>query len=133
MLFLMRLAFWLLVIVLLLPSSEEDNKRLIDTAERTVDDLRGFCGRNPDVCESARTATSALLQKVQNGVEMLETWMNGSGEAKEDKNADRLDPPAQGIEPRGANPAAPLTVRPRWQDTLNEADRQMEWRGPGSS
>jgi hypothetical protein len=133
MLFLMRLAFWLLVIVLLLPSSEEDNKRLIASAERTVDDLRGFCGRNPDVCESARTATSALLQKVQNGVEMLETWMNQAGEAEADKNADRLAPPTQTIQPPGLNPAAPLTVRPRWQDTLSEADREMEWRGPGSS
>ena len=51
MFFLLRMAFWLMLICLLLPGSSEDNRRLITSAEKTVNDVRGFCQRNPQVCD----------------------------------------------------------------------------------
>jgi hypothetical protein len=64
MLFLLRLAFWIMVICLLLPGSREDNRRLIVSAERTVSDMRGFCYRNPDVCEDVRLSITAMLVRL---------------------------------------------------------------------
>jgi hypothetical protein len=127
MLFLMRIVFWLALIVLLLPSTHEDNQRLIASAKRTAEDLSGFCTRNPEVCQNARYATYGLLQKVQNGVEMLEIWLGGSAEPGP-KDADRLL-----RENREVSPAPPAALRPRWQDTLTDEDRRVPWRGPENS
>jgi hypothetical protein len=128
MLFLMRLAFWLLLIVLLLPSTHDDNRRLINSASRTVDDVRGFCGRNPDVCETARLVAAALLHKAQNGAEMVSIWIGGGGNGEPPaKDGARLAPAHE------AAPASPLrTLIPKavWRDTLDEADRRAPWQGP---
>ena len=62
--FLLRLAFWILVICLLLPGATQDNRKCSISAERTVADVRGFCGRNPDVCDDARIAMTSMLAKL---------------------------------------------------------------------
>ena len=75
MLFLLRLAFWILVICLLLPGPPQDNHRLLASAQKTVTDVRGFCGRNPDVCENARITMTAMLAKLKNGADLLQAWL----------------------------------------------------------
>ena len=62
MLFLLRLAFWIMLVCLLLPGSREDNRRLMSSAEKTFEDVRGFCGRNPQVCDDARTTMTSLYR-----------------------------------------------------------------------
>ena len=120
MLFLMRLAFWLMIIVLLLPSTQEDNKRLMATAERTVSDIGGFCGRNPDVCEAMRSAASSLLQKVENGLTMINWWVSGEDDGKDGA---RLLPDGEGAPPA-------IVLQPRWNNNLTDADKRIPWRGP---
>lgn len=137
MMFLLRLAFWLLLICLLLPGSPEDNRRLISSAERTVSDVRGFCQRNPEVCEDARATMTLMLSKLKSGAELLEAWL--AQEAV--KDGDRLEPtgnPAKGTgqqnearrETQGGIASAPPRLVPKWQDSLNQSDRQPPWRGP---
>ncbi len=133
MFFLMRLAFWLFLIILLLPSTHEDNQRLISSAEKTVDDLGGFCHRNPDVCDTVRSGAASLLQKVQNGVAMVEIWL-GSSETPDagEKETDRLSSSVDTAP--GGDPSSPLTVlEPRWQNNLTEADRSIPWQGPDAT
>lgn len=130
MMFLMRLAFWLLVIVLLLPATHDDNQRLISSAEKTVSDLGSFCDRNPDVCESAQLAATSLWQRVQNSMHIIETWLGEPKNETPQKANDRLS--SGGTSRPGASPkSAPLLVpKPRWQDTLTDADKSFKWRGP---
>ncbi len=131
MLFLLRLTFWLLLISLVVSGSREDNARLINSAEKTVKDVRGFCQRNPDVCEDAHVTMTSMLTKLRSGAELLQTWL-ASDEDKEGAAAAR--PPAQPAPPEGAQPlSAPgqtFRLVPNWQDSLNPADRRMPWRGP---
>ncbi len=130
MLFLLRLAFWVLLICLLLPGSREDNRRLMNSAERTVSDVRGFCQRNPDVCEDARITMTSLLTKLKAGAELVQTWLAAEtkdGEAGAAPSAP-ASPPGQPLA-KGAS-GQPLQLVPRWQDSLNPVDKQLPWRGP---
>jgi hypothetical protein len=128
MMFLLRLAFWILVICLLLPGSPGDNRRLMSSAERTVSDLRGFCQRNPDVCEDMRITMTSVLTRLKSGADFIQALL-----AQDDKPGDgggTVQPaPAEGQAPsRGSK--QPPRLLPNWQDSLNPADKQMPWRGP---
>jgi hypothetical protein len=129
MMFLLRLAFWILVICLLLPGSPGDNRRLISSAERTVSDMRGFCQRNPDVCEDMRITMTSVLTKLKNGAEFIQAWL-----AQDDKSGEGggTAPPAAQAEGQTPSKAVkqPPRLLPNWQDSLNPGDKQMPWRGP---
>lgn len=127
MFFLLRLAFWVMLICLLLPGSHEDNRRLITSAEQTVNDVRGFCQRNPQVCDDMRMSMTALLSRFRSGAELLQTWLaQQSGESEgQGVTAER------GTTTRrpGRSEAAPQPVT-KWQDSLSSSDKQLPWRGP---
>jgi hypothetical protein len=130
MFFLLRLAFWVTLICLLLPSSREDGQRLISSAGQAVADMRGFCQRNPQTCDDMRVTMTALLAKLRNGAEMLQTWLaqqDGEGEDHAGPAADRLAAP---IRRSGKSDPQPLRPVAKWQDSLNTSDKQMPWRGP---
>jgi len=128
MMFLLRLAFWITFICLLLPGSKEDSARLMSSAEKTVDDVKGFCGRNPEVCANARLAVTSVLSKVKTATEIVGSWIGTPG----NKDQDRVSTPAPA--PSGSNLhdggyAAPAPAT-QWRNSLNPADRQVPWRGP---
>ena len=59
MFFLLRMTFWLGLVLVLLPfgsaqhsspGNEVSASEAISAASATVGDLRGFCGRQPDAC-----------------------------------------------------------------------------------
>jgi hypothetical protein len=124
MLFLLRIAFWILFICLLLPGSREDNRRLMNSAERTVSDVRSFCQRNPEVCDDARVSLTLMLSRLKSGAEFVQAWLS------EDQGEGRAAEPAKSQVPAAAQPAAPPRLVPKWQDSLNPADKQLPWRGP---
>jgi hypothetical protein len=129
MMFLLRLAFWILVICLLLPGSPGDNRRLMSSAERTVSDLRGFCQRNPDVCEDMRITMTSMLAKLKNGADFIQALLAHDDKTGEGGGTTTPTAPAEGQTPsRAAKP--PPRLLPNWQDSLNPADKQMPWRGP---
>jgi len=122
MFFLLRLAFWVMLICLLLPGSREDNLRLITSAEQTLKDMRGFCQRNPQVCDDVRVSMTTLLTRLRSGAELAQSWLaQESGE-----NEGRAGLIATGP---GRSDASPRPVT-KWQDSLNISDKQVPWRGP---
>jgi hypothetical protein len=123
MLFFLRMAFWITLICLLLPSSGDDH-RLISSAEQTVNDVRGFCKRNPQVCEDARLTMTALLTKLRSGAETVQTWLTKSEKDGEDQ-------PVAPLTRRGRFDQPPPQPVTKWQDSLNSTDKQVPWRGPG--
>jgi Family of unknown function (DUF5330) len=128
MMFLLRLAFWILVICLLLPGAPGDNRRLMSSAERTVSDMRGFCQRNPDVCDDMRIVMTSMLTKLKNGADFIQALL-----AEDDKGGGGNVPPAAApvdgqMPSKGAR--QPPRLLPEWQDSLIPADKQMPWRGP---
>jgi hypothetical protein len=132
MLFFLRLAFWLLVICLLLPGGPQDSHRIVSSAQKTVADMRGFCARNPDVCEDARSAMTVMLAKLKNGADLLQSWLspNGSKGSRPSGLYPNMPAPAEPPSaPKGGN--QPMQIVPRWGDSLNQSDKVPPWHGPG--
>jgi hypothetical protein len=134
MFFLLRVAFWIMLICLLLPNSRDDNRRLVQSAERTFSDLRGFCQRNPEVCEDAHVSITSIWLKLKNGAGMIQTWFLRD-DRREDERAGNTTVPDRptDLPPRyERGNTAPVPLAPNWQDSLSPQDKQMPWRGPSA-
>jgi uncharacterized protein DUF5330 len=73
--FLLRMAFWLTVILALLPSDGSQPTPTINVsaleamlaAKATVTDMGSFCGRQPDACSVGSQAAAAIGHRAQAG------------------------------------------------------------------
>jgi len=128
MMFLIRTAFWLMIIVLLLPTDGQQQSKVYGTAEAAVKDVATFCDRNPETCTTGRDAFQVLVHKAEFGARMLMGFIKeqtGGGEAA------YFDGSAA---PAAVNGVAPAS----WendpsQDTLRPEDREAAWGGPDGS
>jgi Family of unknown function (DUF5330) len=126
--FLLRMAFWLTVILALLPSGGSQptpkvNVSAIDAmwaAKATVTDMRSFCERQPDACTVGSQAAVAIGHRAQAGAKMLYEYLNeqlGSHDTGTAADA-------------ATDKAVPMpTARPS-QHTLSPTDLAPAWRGP---
>jgi hypothetical protein len=81
MFFLLRMAFWLGLVLVLLPrdhTPEADKAEpqigateAISAASAAVSDMSQFCARQPDTCEIGGKAASAIGQRAQDGAKKL--------------------------------------------------------------
>jgi hypothetical protein len=107
--FLVRTAFWLSIVVLLLPADADSGDQAprvsafeaISAARSTVDDLSQFCERNPDVCVTGGSAFHVFADKVRFGAKMLYTYF-GDGKVGTET------PPDGTLEPDD--------LKPEWHD-----------------
>lgn len=89
--FLIRVAFWLSVVILFIPADPETGTeaprvtaiQALVAARATIADLSGFCQRNPDVCTTGNAAVQLFSEKAHNGVRMLYRYFNDAGESTE--------------------------------------------------
>ncbi|MBN8996525.1 MAG: DUF5330 domain-containing protein [Rhizobiales bacterium] len=122
MFFLMRVAFWLSVVVWMIPADPQSGAdaprvtmvQAFMAARATIADLSGFCGRNPDVCVTGHAAAQIFSNKAETGVRMLYQYLNEPGTAAEESPA-----------------AAPADSA--LQGTLTPADMVPAWRGKGGA
>ena len=77
MMFLLRTIFWLVVLVLLLPTNEQQQSQVYGTAQAAVKDVSGFCERNPTVCSTGKDAFDVFVHKARFGAEMLMSFVKG--------------------------------------------------------
>lgn len=138
MFFLIRTAFWLCVVLALLPffageeSSEKTNAQAnfgageaVIAASATVSDLSGFCSRQPEACSVGGQAAAAFGHKAQAGAKILFDYLN-----------DRMtSPKATGSVTRNAAAAVPMPpVRKAApsRETLTPDDLGPAWRNPAA-
>jgi hypothetical protein len=130
MFFLLRMAFWLGVVLVLLPSgspshdqpaSELGTSNAISAASATVHDLKGFCGRQPDACTVGSQLATAIGYKAQAGAKMLYEFLT---EALAPRETGSLGGDT-GKSLAGKSPAQRAS-----QNTLTPADLSPAWRGP---
>jgi hypothetical protein len=123
MFFLLRVAFWLSIVLVLLPSGDyrpkDQTSRIgaadaVNAATAAVSDLGGFCSRQPNACEVGGHAAVAFGQRAQAGARYLFELLQ-----------DSMAPAATGSVPR-----AQAGKSPHSQSTLTPADLQPEWRAP---
>lgn len=117
MFFLLRVAFWLSIVLVLMPSgAPQPNAPKIDAGEAVsaafaaVSDMSGFCERQPEACDVGGKAAVAFGQRAQAGAKFLF-----------DVLSEKMAPAETGSIKGGKMPAS--------QDTLTAEDLKPAWRG----
>lgn len=121
MFFLLRVAFWLSIVVVLLPAGPKTDPNApavstfeaIGAAQAAINDARGFCQREPGACAVGSQALQIFGHKAQNGARMLYEFLSSSS----DETLAKHDGPT------GSTP------RPG-RDTLTAEDRALPWLAP---
>ena len=125
MFFLIRVAFWLCVVLALLPSggskqgapsgtqtSAFDAVGALSAATATVSDMSQFCSRQPEACAVGSQAAVAFGQRAQAGAKFVYDLFN-----------EKLQSQATGSVTKS------VAGRPS-QHTLTPADLRPAWQGP---
>ncbi len=122
MFFLLRMAFWLGLVLVLLPREKtpESDKvpqigasEAVSAATATVSDMGQFCKRQPAACEVGGQAATVIGQRAQDGARKLYKIIT-------DKKPDHTS----SIDTAGDAEAASPT------EALTEDDMAIEWRLP---
>jgi hypothetical protein len=155
MMFLLRAAFWMGIVLIVLPTGpskpQPDAIKVGATdaaaaASATISDLSGFCTRQPEACSTGSQVAMVLGHRAEAGAKMIFRFLadRSTSIAGQSDGADAQQPsviaaaetrhPADttGSITRKSAMALPLP-RPRptlSQDTLTARDRVPSWRAP---
>jgi hypothetical protein len=118
MFFLLRIAFWLGVVCVLLPNggattknADVDTAGAVSAATAAVSDAAGFCSRQPDACVVGGKVAAAIGQKAEAGARTLYEMI--STKLAERSHGDKAD-------------TAPVAIR----GTLTATDMAPGWHAP---
>lgn len=133
MFFLLRMAFWLGLVLILLPTgssqptptSEVGASDAISAASATMGDLRQFCTRQPDACTVGSHVATALGYKAQAGAKMLYDFLTESLAPKETGSI-----PSGNISHSAKAPSDKAVSERASQNTLTPADLALPWHSP---
>ena len=129
MFFLLRMAFWLSVVLILLPSGSSQpaqspnavgTSEAISAASATVQDMRGFCTRQPEACSVGSQVAVSLGYRAQAGAKMLYDFLTEKLASREGGAPSHTG---------SITKAAQIPVNAS-QNTLMPADLVAPWRGP---
>src|SRR3954467_7967075 len=126
MFFLLRMAFWLGLVLVLLPREKTpESEKLpqigaseaVSAATAAVSDMSQFCKRQPAACEVGGQAATVIGQRAQDGARKLYPIIT-----------DKKSPDHTGS--IGGMDAAETAIVSAPADTLTPDDLQAEWRMP---
>lgn len=142
--FLLRITFWLGLVLVLLPRDKTpESEKLpqigasdaVQAATAAVSDMTQFCKRQPAACEVGGQAATIIGQRAQDGAKKLYQIINDKKEQitndKNDggKNDNKKAPDHTGSIAMAGEGDIAATEAPR--DTLTQDDLALEWRGLG--
>ena len=129
MFFLLRMAFWLTVVCVLLPSGSNntspdaqiDATQAASLATAAVSDVRGFCDRQPDACEVGGKVAVAIGHKAEAGARTLFEFISAKVNEKSvpEKASTKLAPASGQSAQYGAQ-----------SGTLTQGDLAPSWQAP---
>jgi len=130
MFFLVRMAFWLGLVLVLLPSggaqrepstNEVGAADAISAASATVHDLSGFCSREPNACTVGSELGTTMADRARAGARMLYGLLTEALARREDGSlASDSGRPVSGKD----------SLQRASENTLTHADLDPAWRGP---
>lgn len=141
--FLLRITFWLGLVLVLLPRDKTpESEKLpqigaadaVQAATAAVSDMTQFCKRQPAACEVGGQAATIIGQRAQDGAKKIYQIINDKKEQleKSDKNDAKSDnkkaPDHTGSIALAGEGDTAASEAPR--DTLTQDDLALEWRGP---
>jgi uncharacterized protein DUF5330 len=122
--FLIRMVFWLGLLVVLLPTDERQQARLYNTAVATVERITTFCDRNAQACNAGADFWAAFVKKAEFGARMAVDLISSGGR----KEPEAVPTPAR-VEPQAPRSRPEPRVRPPDRGTLSPTDLTPTWRG----
>lgn len=138
--FLLRITFWLGLVLVLLPRDKTpESEKLpqigaadaVQAATAAVSDMTQFCKRQPAACEVGGQAATIIGQRAQDGAKKIYQIINDKKEQitneKNEKN-DKKAPDHTGSIAMAGEGDTVSSEAPR--DTLSQDDLALEWRGP---
>ncbi|MDN5005204.1 DUF5330 domain-containing protein [Bradyrhizobium sp. GCM10027634] len=141
--FLLRIIFWLGLVLVLLPRDKtpESGKLpnigaadAVQAATAAVSDMSQFCKRQPAACEVGGQAATIIGQRAQDGARKIYQIINDkkdqiTDEKNEKSNkSDKKAPDHTGSIAMAGEGDAAASEAPR--DTLTQNDLALEWHGP---
>ena len=145
--FLLRITFWLGLVLVLLPRDKTpESEKLpqigaadaVQAATAAVSDVTQFCKRQPAACEVGGQAATIIGQRAQDGAKKIYQIINDKKEQleKTDKKeqlekTDKKAPDHTGSIALAGEGDAASGEAPR--DTLSQDDLALEWRGPAAA
>jgi hypothetical protein len=130
MMFLIRVAFWLSLIILVMPTGSNqmaDNGPQLGTTDvlsfagAAWSDLGQFCTRQPDACKVGSQAAHAFGLKAQASAKTVYEFLT--------EKVRKDDAPPANAAPGNAAVSAKMPAAPS-QSSLTAADKAPAWRGP---
>lgn len=138
MFFLLRMAFWLTIVCVLLPGTGEttqspeakiDAVQAVTLASAAVSDMRGFCDRNPDACVVGGKVATVISHRAEAGARTIIDFVSNK---LADNKTSPVDEPAR-VVPVNATGAlgnsAPF-IKSVPHGTLTAADLKPAWHAP---
>ena len=122
--FLIRLVFWISLVVVLLPTDERQQARLYGTAVATVERIITFCDRNAQACKAGADFWAAFVKKAEFGARMLVELIGAGGRSE----PEAVPRPAR-FEQDGPRGRPEPKVHAPARGTLSPADLGPSWRG----
>jgi hypothetical protein len=132
MFFLIRLAFWLGVVCVLLPGTKSaadldiDPATAVTAAGAAVSDMAGFCERQPGACVVGGKVAVAIGQKAEAGARTIYEMINAK---LAEPDSPKADEPKKD-EPKAATKGAAAKVAPAARGTLTSNDLAPAWHAP---
>jgi hypothetical protein len=137
MFFLLRMAFWLGLVLVLLPrektpESEKlpqiDASQAVQAMTAAVSDMGQFCKRQPQACEVGGQAATVIGARAQEGARKIyHTVTDKKPEGDKKSEGDKKVPEHTGS--IGGAEADPVYAETAPRDTLTADDLAVEWRG----
>ena len=127
MFFLLRAAFWITVVLVLLPSGSSQPEAqaakvgatdAVVAASAAVSDMGNFCERQPEACEVGAKAVVAIGQRAQDGAKMVYEFINDRvvrGDADRDTTTGSVTEVAVPAMPSSQSTLKPADLEPAWQ------------------
>jgi hypothetical protein len=143
MFFLLRMTFWLMVVLAVVPifaaRDAQPNQPPADSkfsagdaftvATETVSDLSQFCTRRPEACAAGAEALAAVGSNAQQGAKIVLRYLTGKSTAENSTTRDSREgsvKPVRVIPVKAAGPGGAQMSR----ETLLPTDLGPQWRGP---
>jgi hypothetical protein len=138
MFFLLRVAFWLTIVLALLPSGGAQQSAqakvgptdAVVAAGAAVSDMSNFCDRQPDACVVGAQAAVAIGQRAQAGAKMVYEFFNDHASHGSQTGSVAKAGSGPKSQPKLAAAVHTVPASPGSQSTLKASDLDPAWQGP---
>lgn len=147
MFFLLRMAFWLGLVLVLLPTDKTPDSDkapqigasdAISAATAAVSDMSQFCNRQPAACTVGGQAATVIGERAQSGAKKVYQFITDKTENKAENKTEKKSPAAEKTDKKAPDHTGSIAASGEGvpaseiaqHQTLTDADLQLEWRSP---